>query len=172
MDYKYIEQLLERYWQCETSTQEEQILQVFFSQKNIPENLRPYQSLFIYEQVLGKEKLSADFDAKVFEKIKTPIVKARSLTLVGRFMPMMKAAAMVAMVFTLGSVAQQTFFADDNALDYNYATYKDTYSDPQMAYEQVSSALQKVSMGMNKSHKLMVDSLHQSSGSSINNSKD
>ena len=31
MDYKYIEQLLERYWQCETTLQEENILRAFFS---------------------------------------------------------------------------------------------------------------------------------------------
>ena len=36
MDYKYIEQLLERYWNCETSTEEEQILRIFFQQKAIP----------------------------------------------------------------------------------------------------------------------------------------
>lgn len=41
MDYKYIEQLLERYWECETSLEEENILRTFFSQDNIPGDL-PY----------------------------------------------------------------------------------------------------------------------------------
>ena len=36
MDYKYIEQLLERYWNCETSLEEEAILRMFFSQDDIP----------------------------------------------------------------------------------------------------------------------------------------
>jgi len=36
MDYKYIEQLLERYWRCETSLQEEEILRLFFSQEEVP----------------------------------------------------------------------------------------------------------------------------------------
>ena len=35
MDYKYIEQLIERYWDCETSAEEEQILRMFFSQTEI-----------------------------------------------------------------------------------------------------------------------------------------
>jgi hypothetical protein len=32
MDYKYIEQLMERYWNAETSMEEESILRSFFSQ--------------------------------------------------------------------------------------------------------------------------------------------
>ncbi|MBQ4446467.1 MAG: pyruvate ferredoxin oxidoreductase, partial [Prevotella sp.] len=32
MDYKYIEQLLERYWQGMTTLEEERILRAFFSQ--------------------------------------------------------------------------------------------------------------------------------------------
>lgn len=36
MDYKYINQLLERYWRCETSLEEEDILRSFFSQKDVP----------------------------------------------------------------------------------------------------------------------------------------
>ena len=31
MDYKDIEQLLERYWQCETSVEEESVLRDFFT---------------------------------------------------------------------------------------------------------------------------------------------
>ena len=39
MDYKYIKQLLERYWNCETSLEEEDILRTFFSQEDIPSEL-------------------------------------------------------------------------------------------------------------------------------------
>ena len=41
MDYKYIEQLLERYWEAETSLEEERILQSFFAQKELPKHLAP-----------------------------------------------------------------------------------------------------------------------------------
>ena len=33
MDYKYIEQLLERYWECQTSPEEEQILKAQYPEK-------------------------------------------------------------------------------------------------------------------------------------------
>ena len=68
MDYKYIEQLLERYWETETSLQEETILRTFFSQPDIPENLRKYQSLFVCEQQ-REEVLGEDFDARILDQI-------------------------------------------------------------------------------------------------------
>ena len=49
MDYKYIKQLLERYWNCETSLEEEDILRTFFSQEDIPSELESYKALFTYE---------------------------------------------------------------------------------------------------------------------------
>ena len=55
MDYKYIEQLLERYWKCETSLEEEEILRTFFSQKDVPASLLPYKDLFTYEQTEKKQ---------------------------------------------------------------------------------------------------------------------
>ncbi len=82
MDYKYIEQLIERYWQCETTLQEEDILRAFFSQPDIPESLRQ-----ILEQI-GE----------------TP--KANIVTLKSRLMPLFRAAAIVAIVLTLGNAAQ------------------------------------------------------------------
>ena len=35
MDYKYISQLLERYWNVETTLEEEEILKAFFRQDNV-----------------------------------------------------------------------------------------------------------------------------------------
>ena len=66
MDYKYIEQLLERYWICETSLEEESILRAFFSQEDVPASLRKYKSLFIFEQKTKKEDcLGDDFDKRI-----------------------------------------------------------------------------------------------------------
>ena len=57
MDYKYIEQLLEKYWNCETSVEEEQILRSFFRQKELPEHLLRYKSLFAYQEAEKDIKL-------------------------------------------------------------------------------------------------------------------
>ena len=113
MDYKYINQLLERYWNCETSLEEECILRAFFSQKDVPAELRQYQPLFAYQQLEAKEKhLDADFDNRLLAMIEEdePIkVKARTITLTQRLKPLFKAAAVVAIFLTLGNAAQESF---------------------------------------------------------------
>ena len=107
MDYKYIEQLLERYWQCETTLQEEAILRTFFSQPDttdIPETLRKYRDLFVCETE-QEAPLGDDFDLRIMEKIgEAP--KARVITLKNRLMPLFRAAAIVAIILTLGNAAQ------------------------------------------------------------------
>ena len=104
MDYRYIEQLMERYWEGETTLLEESILRTFFSQPDIPENLRKFQPLFICE-LEKEEPLGEDFDARVLEQIgEAPVAKV--VTLKNRLMPLFKAAAIVAIVLTLGNAAQ------------------------------------------------------------------
>lgn len=150
MDYKYIEQLLERYWQCETSLEEESELRAFFSKEEVPVHLLRYKDLFVYQQAQRETGLGEDFDERILAQIERPVVKAKRLTLSGRFMPLFKAAAVVALMLSLGNVAQHTFFANE-ALDYNYDAYTDTYDDPEVAYKKVSSALMILSEGINKS---------------------
>lgn len=111
MDYKYIQQLLERYWKGETSLQEEEILRSFFSQKDIPADLIRYKALFAYEQQEKMEDvLGDDFDEKILSMIEEPTpVKARVITMRQRMMPLFKAAAIVAIFLTLGNAAQVPF---------------------------------------------------------------
>ena len=107
MDYKYIEQLLERYWECETTLQEEAILRAFFSQPEmpeVPEDIRKYQALFVCE-TQKEEALGEDFDARILEMTgEAPVAKTVSLK--SRLMPLFKAAAIVAIILTLGNAAQ------------------------------------------------------------------
>ena len=141
--------------QCETSLEEESELRSFFSEEEVPAHLLRYKELFVYQTVQQEVGLGKDFDARILAQVEAPVVKAKHLTMVGRFMPLFKAAAVVALILSLGNVAQHTFFADE-ALDYNYDAYKDTYDDPEVAYKQVSSALMMLSEGINKSQDQVV----------------
>lgn len=115
MDYKYINQLLERYWAGETSLEEEQILRSFFSQPNVPDELKQYRCLFIYEQTEpATDVLGDDFDEQLMSIIERPRpVKARVLTIGQRFAPLFKAAAVVAIILTLSNAVQSSFRDDD-----------------------------------------------------------
>ena len=106
MDYKYIEQLLERYFQCETTLKEEDILRTFFSQDDVPVWLLKYQTLFNYE-TQKEQPLGNDFDERIHAAIEEEQrVKAQVVTLTQRLMPLFKAAAIVAIILTLGNAAQ------------------------------------------------------------------
>lgn len=161
MDYKYIEELLERYWRCETSLEEEEILCAFFRQKDVPTDLLRYKTLFAYGQEQKDLALGDDFDEKILSEIEKPAVQAQRLTLWRRCMPLFKAAAVVALVLSVEIAVQHSLNDTDKQLDYNYEAYKDTYDDPQMAYEQISTALMMVSDGLNKSleHELATDTI-------------
>ena len=124
MDYKYIEQLLERYWQGETTLQEEAILRAFFSQDDVPASLMKYKSLF--DCGLQEETLGDDFDARILDSIgedeKEP--KAKVVSWSSRLMPLFKAAAIVAILLTIGNAAQAPWnYGWDNPQD-EYAKYR------------------------------------------------
>jgi hypothetical protein len=116
MDYKYITQLLERYWKCETTLEEEEILKAFFCQKDVPADLCKYKDLFAYQQVEHKaDVLGDDFDEKIMSIIQGPApVKARVITMQQKLKPLFKAAAVVAIMLTLGNAAQVPFKDDAN----------------------------------------------------------
>ena len=118
MDYKYIEQLLERYFAAETSFEEESILRTFFHQEEIPAHLRQWRALFEAE---ADEVLGDDFDARILEMIgeEPQTVKACEVKLSQRLKPLFKAAAVVAIFLTLGGAMQAPWDSNwNNPEDY------------------------------------------------------
>ena len=122
MDYKYINQLLERYWRCETSIEEEDILKAFFSQKDVPVELLRYKDLFTYELSETKQDvLGEDFDAKILAMTEESThVKAKVISMTQRLRPLVKAAAAVAIILTLGNALQVPFANNNNGNAISY----------------------------------------------------
>ena len=118
MDYKYIEQLLERYWACETTLEEEQILHTFFLQENLPAHLEAYKSIFALQNEQAQPKLSADFDTRVLQRIgeeqkPRETFHAHRITFRQRLRPLYQAAGLVALLLTIGTAAQHSI-AENN----------------------------------------------------------
>ena len=137
MDYKYIEQLLERYWECQTTLEEETILRKFFAQEDIPASLLPYRDLFLAEENMAQAHLSEDFDARLMERLaigqptgatlavqkgnkEKRHAKVIKISITQQLRPLYRAAAMVAIVLSIGMAAQQGFERnEENVLDNN-----------------------------------------------------
>lgn len=149
MDYKYIEQLIQRYFACETTLQEEQILKAFFSQESddMPEELRRWRPLFAALQ--PEEQLGDDFTRRIISlTTEARHVQAIHVSMAQRFRPLLKAAAMVAFFIVLTQALNFSVSTSQQANDdIDYADYKDTYDDPTMAFDQVEDALQLLSEG-------------------------
>lgn len=115
MDYKYIEQLLERYWECQTTLEEEAILRSFFAQDSVPVELLQYRQLFVAQsQEIKEVKLDDSFDERIMSIIANEQpVKARTITLSQRLRPFFRAAAIVAITLTLGTAAQKALQSEE-----------------------------------------------------------
>ena len=129
MDYKYIEQLMERYFNAETSLEEESILRTFFCQENIPAEMQQWRALFTADV---NEQLGDDFDARILAMIEneqtaskeTKVVKAQEVKLTQRMMPLFKAAAVIAIILTLGGALQAPWDKSWNAPASDYTSFQ------------------------------------------------
>ena len=128
MDYKYIEQLLERYWACETSLQEEQILRTFFQQEDVPVHLKAYKAVFDVQQEQAEPTLGEDFDVRMLQMVEGETVKALPFGGAGRgaawmssWRPFYQAAGLVALILTIGMAAQRSFDGSEEPPQAQYA---------------------------------------------------
>lgn len=124
MDYKYIEQLLERYWAAETSLKEERILRTFFCQPELPAQLEQYRPLFACLQQEAAVALGDDFDQRMLAMTASHSpkpVRARTVSLRRQLRPLFRAAAAVAIVLSVGGALQHPWDARWNDPRDDYA---------------------------------------------------
>ncbi|MEM7108400.1 MAG: hypothetical protein AAF519_09255 [Bacteroidota bacterium] len=146
MDLDRIGRLLAKYWECETSVDEERELQLFFLNEKVPDQWKSYIPLFQYYSNEKKEKkLDAVFDARVIAQIeKKPTVRPR-----GKVRKLFYDIARVAAVGLI--VVTATYFVRD---DYKKTTADlGTFETPEEAFEETKKALQMISKNFNKGRK-------------------
>jgi len=109
-NYKYIEELLDKYWSCETDLEEETRLREFFSQEQQPPaHLQQYQPLFIHFEEKREIKLSANFEAQLLERMaaKSTNHSSRKSQVRNRISFFFKIAAGLLLLLSVGFFAQQ-----------------------------------------------------------------
>lgn len=119
MNALQIEQLLQRYWDCETTVEEEKALRLFFNGDDVPQHLMRYKDLFVYEEFMQQDHLDEDFDERVLKQVEMLVVKAKSVSIFSRLAPIAKAAAAVAILLALGNLAERTLLQDYHQMAVN-----------------------------------------------------
>lgn len=144
MDSKQLEQLLEKYWNCETSLEEEKQLREYF-RGSVPENLKDTADLFHYFEAQQKQAVEGtDFDSVVRKKIKQQKPEGKSVSMIFNFA---RIAAGLLVVITA------TYFVRQEVRKAYPPEIVDTYSDPKLALEETKKALMMISKGFNKAQK-------------------
>lgn len=136
MDSNRIDELLSKYWNCESSLEEEQTLREYFKGREIPEQLKETAALFRYFEEHKKKALNdTAFDNSVMEKVKSP----KEGKLVRLLYNSMRIAAGVAVLVVA------TWLVRNEVRKSTPQAVVDTYDDPKLAFEETKKALQMIS---------------------------
>ena len=144
MDSKQVNSLLEKYWNCETSLEEEQVLRKHFNGQDIPDSLSDTAALFQYFEAEKTQVLDHSFDNVVINELhERPKGKVIAL-------PLIKIARIAAGVLVV--IAAAYFIREEIRKSYP-PEIAETYSDPKLALEETKKALMMISNSFNKAQK-------------------
>jgi hypothetical protein len=142
MDYRHIKTLLEKYWNCETSLEEEAQLRAYFSSDEVHKDLKEYASLFQYFNSESKVNISGNFDERIIRLIK----KKKKLPKQKYLNIFYKVAAAVILILFFVTIHQRFIAVREKAV----TAVKDTFDDPKKALEETKKALLLVSEKWNE----------------------
>jgi hypothetical protein len=144
MDSNEIRSLLDKYWKCETSLEEEQKLGVYLC-GDVPEELKSTAELFRYFEHQRQATIGGNgFDEQVKIKIKQQRPAGKSVKLYFNYA---RIAAGILVMVAAG------YFVREEVRKAYPREEEDTFSDPRMALEETKRALLMISNSFNKAHK-------------------
>lgn len=139
MNQEHIKILLERYYEGETSPEEEMLLKEFFSREEVPEEFRSDSEIFrFFIDSAAIPDAPSGFEERIIERIDRQRAGTK-LTPKRRILAIITAAAVV--IIILSTALFITRYKDSG---------RDTYSDPQIAYAEAMKILYEVSAKLNK----------------------
>lgn len=136
-----IGQLLEKYWNCETSLEEEQMLRSYFNGPEVSEQLKDAADLFRFFETERVRSLGDNFDSDVMRTLKKTERKTKVVSMVRWVQIARIAAGVVVMVAA-------TYFVRNEILKNSPDPTEIT--DPQQALEETKKALMMISKSFGK----------------------
>lgn len=147
MDYKNIHQILDKYWEGETSLEEEQTLRSYFNSDAVSDELKQFSPLFQYLNEEETSTLSEAFDQQLMEKLKMQPHRAKAINV----RQWLSRAAAIALIIFAGFAIQHTL---NNENDQQADIWEENETmTPEEAWIQTKAALELVSRKLNKGSK-------------------
>ncbi len=145
MEKKRIEQLIEKFYNGETSIGEERLLENYFSQKNIPASLEAERDIFRFYSSSRNEQLPDD---QLKEKI-IRAIESEGGDLSGKKRRMIYTVTGIAASILL-LIGSYFILLSPSGPGIALSKYKDTYDNPEIAYMETHKALLYVSGKLNE----------------------
>ena len=146
MDYKQLELLAERFWQGETSEQEETQLREAVLYGEIPPSLEELREYFQFaEEMKGEQVLGDIFDKQIMKE-----VERREERSAGSSYIFFKIAAGIAIILGMFFLVDRLNNPGGTIDPEEALVITDTYDDPEIAYQEVKKALLLVGKNMNE----------------------
>ena len=142
MDYKRIEALLEKYWEAETTLEEEQELLQFFNEGDVPDQLQEAAQIFRYFANQKKPVIEdPSFEEKVLGPQETVEIPTKTKVIKWDFKRMLNIAAAIGGVVVASIIIRNQTMIEQTP---------DTFEDPKLAFEETKKALELLSSKLNK----------------------
>ena len=149
MDLNRVEILLERYWNCVSTVEEENELKLLFNSKDVPDELKDSATLFKYFERQKGATLDENFNQDIIEKIKlqkTPVIRKIN----SRFRNYMQVAAAVLVILAASFVFRMEFWQGEKP---KLLLVEDTFQTPEEAYAETKKAFMLIAEKMNSGRK-------------------
>jgi len=154
-NYQHITQLLDKYWEGETTLAEDKTLQTFFASETIPVEFQAFQSIFQAKNDIQTQTLSDDFDINLLailenkkeEKEETKIIQLQNKQAaeLQKWRFVAGIAASIALILAVYIVLPKTETVKIAKIELT----EEEHEKALVAYEQTKMALMFVSATMN-----------------------
>lgn len=149
MDLNRVEILLERYWNCVSTVEEENELKTLFNSTDVPDELKDSATLFKYFTQQRQATLNEKFNEDIIEKIKlqkSPTIRKMN----SRFRNYMRVAAAVLVILAASFIFRMEYWQGDKP---KMLLVEDTFQTPEEAYAETKKAFMLIAEKMNSGRK-------------------
>lgn len=153
MDYNNIKQILEKYWEGETSLQEENLLHEYFNSDDVVEELKDVQPMFQYFEVERTARIdNPNFNEQLLAQLEETVVKPIHTVNYrrNRIIKLVASAAAIVLIAFSGYFVYQQIEVDEKPVAEKPLQLEDLTDEERLAYEQTKAALAYVSTKMNR----------------------